>query len=735
MRRILLILLSYLILSQYACLPEPKAPATLAYEAENSEEYVGWRPREYYTGIVLEQAVEEANTENFIRFEVFIREPGQFYPWILAAQQPYDTTTKSWFDISFFAAGGAGDSTNQMQLELVPGQALQWMYQVKDGSPKSYLDAPYKGMYFLTLRGSEIAGKRILLDRLILTTDRRYEPAGYNYLPDTAEIMLPPAWAFGVIYGGYTNQEETISRIQTILDNDLPIDGYWIDSWFWNYYNQGKGPDGYINFTGDTLSYPDPGTMWAFMDEQQIKSGIWIWDCIQQTGNEAVFQEFLDKDYYDDAVFDNTDAWHNAPQNTPTGNIDFSNEEAVQLWKDKLEPLFAGGLDFLKIDRSSQIPFLKAAFETTQELGKETAGRGFVLSHLHTTYDPAMNLYPTRWTGDAQTAWTQPDYPNLDIYAMGGLKEQVDMVANPRKSTYEIPFLTHDLGGYSSFGANERSDTLYMRWAQFALFNPITTVFSAPGNPTANLPFNFSEQALQNFRKYAQLKLRLFPYIYTYAHRTRETGEKMIQGSAQHPYQYLFGDALLIAPIVEWNSNNRSIYLPPGTWYDFHNSTSYPGDQLINYTAELDQLPIFARSGSIIPMRNYAKNIASGSNDELTLQIYPAETPVEFTLIEDDGTSNEYLEGKVAKTTFKAKSTTEKTLVTINATQGEFQGMNAERTYSFNIFCIEKPSTVKWDGSQLQESTNWSYDPATKFVSVATDKTEKTKRHKLEISY
>ena len=67
-------------------------------------------------------------------------------------------------------------------------------------------------------------------------------------------LVLPPSWAFGVLYGGYTNQQETIERVKEIKKHDYPIDAYWIDSWFWSYADKGIGPKKFIDFVADTSS-------------------------------------------------------------------------------------------------------------------------------------------------------------------------------------------------------------------------------------------------------------------------------------------------------------------------------------------------------------------------------------------------------------------------------------------------------------------------------------------------
>jgi hypothetical protein len=74
-------------------------------------------------------------------------------------------------------------------------------------------------------------------------------------------IILPPAWAFGVLYGGYTDQAGTIDRIQKIQEHNYPIEAFWIDSWFWSYADKGIGPKKYIDFVADTSCYPNRKNM------------------------------------------------------------------------------------------------------------------------------------------------------------------------------------------------------------------------------------------------------------------------------------------------------------------------------------------------------------------------------------------------------------------------------------------------------------------------------------------
>lgn len=87
-------------------------------------------------------------------------------------------------------------------------------------------------------------------------------------------LVLPPAWAFGLLYGAYTNQEETVQRIREIQSHNYPVDAYWIDSWFWSFDDKGRGPKKYIDFVADTIAFPDRTKMWNFMEKNNIKGGV-----------------------------------------------------------------------------------------------------------------------------------------------------------------------------------------------------------------------------------------------------------------------------------------------------------------------------------------------------------------------------------------------------------------------------------------------------------------------------
>lgn len=547
-------------------------------------------------------------------------------------------------------------------------------------------------------------------------------------VPADTNVILPPAWAFGMLYGGYTNQEQTIARIDKIIAHDYPIDAYWIDSWFWSFDNQGAGPAKYIDFTADTTAYPDRKKMWDYMQERNIKGGFWVWDCIFETGNEEAFNDFNEKGFFRNTYIE-TNPWHNystttamyaeanSQKGTLCGNIDFKNPEAVTYFKERMKPFFDEGADFLKLDRTSAISVCKTMFEISQELGKETKGRGFILSHTEGQETEEYKHYPAKWTDDTRSDWNI-EHPTKDFnfwVPEVAFKENIAMFTDSTKKSSEISFLTNDVGGFDMGKTDQLEEELYIRWVQFSTFIPLIGVFSQPENPTANMAYNYSTKSDSLFRVYAHLRMQLFPYIYSYAHNVRLKGEQMMQ-AAHTPYEYHFGNELFVAPVYEQDATLREVLFPKGEWIDFWTNADYQGNTKSVVPAPIDKIPLFVRKGAIIPMRKYAPSIEKGTNDTLYIHIYPGEES-SFTLIEDDGLSNDYLSGEFTMTKLRLSQTKKGVELTIMPIEGSFEGVQPERTWRILVHDEAEIEEIKTNSGPLMFTKESKYCYATDYIT------------------
>ncbi|WP_428741689.1 TIM-barrel domain-containing protein [Tenacibaculum sp.] len=513
-----------------------------------------------------------------------------------------------------------------------------------------------------------------------------------------SSVILPPSWAFGYIYGTYTNQEQSISLINNIIEHDYPIDAFWIDSWIWDWQNEGKGPDKYIDFVGDTISYPNRKNLWSFMEEKNIKSGMWVWDCILKTGNEEAYEDFKSRGFFKNEYIE-TSSWHNGSKTTIMdseekvkgtwcGNIDFENPEAVSYFKERMSPFFDEGVDFLKLDRTDAVPVVKAMFELTQEKGKETQGRGFIFSHSNGVETGEYKKYPGKWTDDTRSDWSAFKHkrPFQSWIPKVGLKENIAMYTDLNKHYHKIPFLANDMGGFAVSEDGFVDEELYIRWLEFATFVPLTTPFSQPENKSGNIAFNISKRADTIFKTFSHIKMKLFPYIYTYAHKSRIDGINTIRPIKDDLYTYYFGDNFLVAPIYEEGARSRVVNFPKeDTWINYWTGEEYTGGTNDTIQSTIDVIPVFVKKGAIIPMRRYSRSISTGSNDFMELHLYPGKNG-HFQLIEDDGISNEYLNGIFAITNIDMSNLNDSSFkLTINPVKGFYKGMNEIRKWQVFI--------------------------------------------------
>jgi alpha-glucosidase (family GH31 glycosyl hydrolase) len=307
---------------------------------------------------------------------------------------------------------------------------------------------------------------------------------------------------------------------------------------------------------------------------------------------------------------------------------------------------------------------------------------------------------------------------------MGGYKQNVEMVAWPKRFQYDVPFLTHDAAGFRIIGSNDNGEELFIRWIQFSLFNPVTEIFQSLFNSHANLAWQFSPRANDMFVELSHLKMRLFPYIYSYAHLTRQTGKKMIQGDGIHRHQYLFGNELLVGPVVDKGAVTKEMFFPEGKWFDYYSGKQYDGNQSVKVEAPLTRIPLFVRAGAIIPMREYARSVEMGTNNRLTLDVYPSGHSG-FTLFEDDGTSNDYLTGGFATTKFECKQSAGNITFVIHPFKGSFNGMPVSRNWTLKINQASAPKSINLNNRTVRpfktgkkQGSGWLYNENANTIEI-----------------
>ncbi len=235
-------------------------------------------------------------------------------------------------------------------------------------------------------------------------------------------------------------------------------------------------------------------------------------------------------------------------------------------------------------------------FEMSQEFGKETKGRGFMLAHSFTTESEEFKRYPAKWTDDTRSDWTveKPIVKFAEWAPPVALKENITMSSLILQNlAAEYLFLPMIWAVLRSGNVPKPKEELFIRWLEFSMFNPIVEAFSEPENTTSNLAWKYSDRADSIFRYYAQQRMQLFPYIYSYAMRCRTETKPMLGKFPEHIYQFTFGDEILVAPVYERGVTKQNVFLPEGKWINFWSGEQLQGNAQYTVAAPINQIPLF----------------------------------------------------------------------------------------------------------------------------------------------
>jgi hypothetical protein len=218
-----------------------------------------------------------------------------------------------------------------------------------------------------------------------------------------------------------------------------------------------------------------------------------------------------------------------------------------------------------------------------------------------------------------------------------------------------------DIGGF--FSAEKFDPELYIRWFEWGVFCP---VFRTHGTRPFNEPWEYGPETEKILVEYIRLRYRLMPYIYSLARKVTGKGTPIMRAmcmdfgddpvAVEQTHQFMFGPALLVAPVVEEKARSRKVYLPKGTWYDFWTDERIEGGQWIEAPAPLSRIPLYVRAGSIIPMASSpALHAGDNPGGPVEVHVYPG-AKGSFELYADDGATYEYEKGNYTVTLLSTDS-------------------------------------------------------------------------------
>lgn len=301
--------------------------------------------------------------------------------------------------------------------------------------------------------------------------------------------------------------------------------------------------------------------------------------------------------------------------------------------------------------------------------------------------------YASIWSGDQTGGLWEYIRFHIPTYIGSGLSGQ--------------PNISSDMDGI--FGG--KNPVMNTRDFQWKTFTPMELNMDGWGS-NEKYPHALGEPSASINRNYLKLKSELLPYAYSIA-RESVDGLPMIramfleekntytEGKATQ-YQFMYGPSFLVAPIYQetksdqqGNDIRNGIYLPKGTWIDYFSGDQFEGNRIINYfDSPVWKLPVFVKSGAIIPMVNPNNNVNEINKNNRIYEVYPSGTS-SFTEYDDDGTTEEYKGGKGIYTWIESQEDGKGNVtLTVNPAKGNYTGMVKDKTTEFRINATQKPTAI-----------------------------------------
>lgn len=422
---------------------------------------------------------------------------------------------------------------------------------------------------------------------------------------------MPPLWSFGTWMSRitYFSEKEGYDVAANIRKNKYPCDVIHFDTgWF--------DVDWQCDYKFSENRFQNPQQMLKDLKSQGFH--VCLWQLPYFTPKNRYFPELIKKDMY----------VKNGNGELPYEDVvlDFSNPETVNWYQNKLAGLLNIGVSAIKVDFGEAAPlngiyasgksgwyehnlypvrYDMAVSEITKKLHNEN------IMWARAAWAGSQR-YPLHWGGDAATTNTG---------MLGTLRAGLSFGLSG------FSFWSHDMGGF----VKSTPEDLYCRWLPFGFLTSHTRAHGAP--PTE--PWLYDSKRVQDvFRKSAEMKYRLMPYVYAQAKECTEKGLPMLRalfvefpddpGAWKVDDEYLFGSQILVAPLLESGITGRTVYLPEGKWIDYQTEKVYEGGW---HKIEAGSLPIImlVRDGSVLPHLKLAQSTSEMDWSKMNLKVYSAD--------------------------------------------------------------------------------------------------------------
>lgn len=511
------------------------------------------------------------------------------------------------------------------------GCTLELAHRNSQASVPFYIsDLGYGFLWNLPAIGEVAFGKNLTKWKAVATTELDYlvivddTPAKIEeaYMEAVGKAPKMPELALGFWQSKlrYRTQEELLSVARKYKELGIPLSVIVCDFFHWPH--QG-------DFRFDYDYFPNPEKMAEELRQMGTELMVSVWPTVEFDSEN--YREMLEKGYLirnDRGPSNHTEFVHPAVyyDTTNPGARKFVWEKAKKnyydkgirlFWLDEAEPeymlydydnhrYFAGNC--AEVGNVYPVDYARGFYEGLKEAGEKE-----IISLVRCAWAGSAKYGALVWSGDIM-----PTFESLGNQVRAGLSMAIA----------GIPWWTTDIGGFDAGDpSNVDYQELVMRWFEYATFCPVLRLHGyrmpyLPADPLAkgggqcysggdNEIWSHGETAFEVCRDHIFLRERLKPYIMEQMDKVHEIGTPPMR-PLFYDYskdkkcwdvddQYMFGDDLLVCPVMELGMREREVYFPLGErWLDPYTGKEYDGGTKITAEAPLERIPVFVRAGGAL---------------------------------------------------------------------------------------------------------------------------------------
>lgn len=525
--------------------------------------------------------------------------------------------------------------------------------------------------------------KKGIQDLYLFTYGHRYLEALKDFYHLCGETPMLPRFALGNWWSRYYKYtEESYMELMERFDQEqIPFSVAVIDM-DWHLVDiDPKYGTGWTGYTWNREFFPDPERFLKKLHDRGMKTTLNLHPADGIRGFEDCYPQMAEAMGLD-------------PEKEEPVNFDIANPDFLEAYLEKtLHPLEEEGVDFWWVDwqqgTNSKMEGLDPLWMLNHYHFLDSARNGKRPMTFSRYAGPGSHRYPVGFSGDTLITWESLDFqPYFTSTA----------------SNIGYGWWSHDIGGHM---LGYKNDEMEARWYQFGVFSPINRLHSSSSEFNGKEPWRFKKEVHDTMCEFLRLRHRLLPYLYTMNHRAWAEGEPICQpmyyaypenwDAYGRKNEYFFGSELIAAPVTTARIENLNVaktkvWLPEGLWFDFFTDTVYQGGRNQNMYRSIDQIPVLAKAGAILPMTDEIRAIDTEKNpEELTVRVYPG-ADNSFTLYEDDNITEGYRQGICAVTEMNL-NWQEKTF-TIKPSAGDLTLLPEQRTWKIELHKVTAEEAV-----------------------------------------